>query len=161
HKISLGKYKRSVKREGENLQAVWSPDAKFIAVLVPHCFNSGFCVLLTISSLIVANSDVVFIVEGSNGNGERQAKNNDLGKEKVETPQNYAVALMDFIYMEVWLGKACGLVFWQSLDINRTVNGWDEEVNWLVKLEALDLVKKEIVRVNLVATVYFIWEERN
>lgn len=35
--MRLGKYKRgpdSVHREGENLQAVWSPDAKLIAVLV-------------------------------------------------------------------------------------------------------------------------------
>uniref|UniRef100_A0A2N9F0P2 RIC1 C-terminal alpha solenoid region domain-containing protein n=1 Tax=Fagus sylvatica TaxID=28930 RepID=A0A2N9F0P2_FAGSY len=37
HKVRLGKYKRgsdSLQREGENLQAVWSPDTKLIAVLV-------------------------------------------------------------------------------------------------------------------------------
>ncbi|KAE9460176.1 hypothetical protein C3L33_07946, partial [Rhododendron williamsianum] len=37
HKVRLGKYKRdsdSIQREGENVQAVWSPDAKLIAVLV-------------------------------------------------------------------------------------------------------------------------------
>ena len=37
HKVRLGKYKRdsdSLTSEGENLQAVWSPDAKLIAVLV-------------------------------------------------------------------------------------------------------------------------------
>lgn len=37
HRVRLGKYKRdsnSLKREGENLQAVWSPDAKLIAILV-------------------------------------------------------------------------------------------------------------------------------
>ncbi|KAL2892173.1 RAB6A-GEF complex partner protein 1 [Bienertia sinuspersici] len=36
HKVRLGKYKRdssSIQREGENIQAVWSPDAKLIAVL--------------------------------------------------------------------------------------------------------------------------------
>lgn len=35
--MRLGKYKRSsdsLQREGENLQAVWSPDGKLIAVLV-------------------------------------------------------------------------------------------------------------------------------
>jgi len=35
--VRLGKYMRddkSVREEGENLQAVWSPDAKLIAVLV-------------------------------------------------------------------------------------------------------------------------------
>jgi len=35
--VRLGKYKRdsdSLQREGENLQAVWSPDAKLIAILV-------------------------------------------------------------------------------------------------------------------------------
>jgi uncharacterized membrane protein (DUF485 family) len=39
--VRLGKYKRSsdsVQREGENLQAVWSPDAKLIAVLVSVAF---------------------------------------------------------------------------------------------------------------------------
>lgn len=45
--MRLGKYKRSsdsVQREGENLQAVWSPDAKLIAVLVSVSFF--VCVLL-------------------------------------------------------------------------------------------------------------------
>lgn len=35
--MRLGKYMRdekSVREEGENLQAVWSPDSKLIAVLV-------------------------------------------------------------------------------------------------------------------------------
>ncbi|KAK7289761.1 hypothetical protein RIF29_03681 [Crotalaria pallida] len=38
HRVRLGKYKRdsdSLQREGENLQAVWSPDAKLIAILPP------------------------------------------------------------------------------------------------------------------------------
>lgn len=37
HKVRLGKYKRnaeSLEREGENLQAVWRPDTKLIAILV-------------------------------------------------------------------------------------------------------------------------------
>lgn len=37
NKVRLGKYKRdsdSVQKEGENLQAVWSPDAKLIAIIV-------------------------------------------------------------------------------------------------------------------------------
>lgn len=37
HKVKLGKYIRdsdSVQKEGENLQAVWSPDTKLIAILV-------------------------------------------------------------------------------------------------------------------------------
>ncbi|XP_050203918.1 uncharacterized protein LOC126653956 [Mercurialis annua] len=41
HKVRLGKYKRdaaSVEREGENLQAVWSPDAKLIAILTSSFF---------------------------------------------------------------------------------------------------------------------------
>jgi len=35
--VRLGKYERdadSIQREGENIQAVWSPDAKLIAILV-------------------------------------------------------------------------------------------------------------------------------
>lgn len=49
HKVRLGKYKRdsdSLAKEGENLQAVWSPDAKLIAVLtstfVLHLFKVHF-----------------------------------------------------------------------------------------------------------------------
>ncbi|XP_050379139.1 uncharacterized protein LOC126796370 [Argentina anserina] len=40
HKVRVGKYMRdahSVETQGENLQAVWSPDAKFIAVIT-SCF---------------------------------------------------------------------------------------------------------------------------
>ncbi|GAB4844511.1 hypothetical protein Ancab_037890 [Ancistrocladus abbreviatus] len=49
HKVRLGKYKResdSILREGENLQAVWSPDGKLIAVLTSsfyfHIFKVQF-----------------------------------------------------------------------------------------------------------------------
>ncbi|KAL8138535.1 hypothetical protein V2J09_004536, partial [Rumex salicifolius] len=49
HKIRLGKYKRdsaSVQREGENLQATWSPNTKLIAVLTSsfhlHIFKVQF-----------------------------------------------------------------------------------------------------------------------
>ncbi|KAJ4956002.1 hypothetical protein NE237_012785 [Protea cynaroides] len=41
HKVRLGKYKRdldSIQREGENSQAVWSPDTKLIAVLTSSFF---------------------------------------------------------------------------------------------------------------------------
>ncbi|KAK7259813.1 hypothetical protein RIF29_25428 [Crotalaria pallida] len=44
HRVRLGKYKRdsdSLQREGENLQAVWSPDAKLIAILVCHSLGGG------------------------------------------------------------------------------------------------------------------------
>ncbi|XP_021748783.1 RAB6A-GEF complex partner protein 1-like isoform X3 [Chenopodium quinoa] len=49
HKVRLGKYKRdssSIQREGENIQAVWSPDAKLVAVLTSsfylHIFKVQF-----------------------------------------------------------------------------------------------------------------------
>ncbi|KAI3441774.1 RIC1 domain-containing protein [Psidium guajava] len=49
HKVRLGKYKRdgdSLRREGENSQAVWSPDAKLIAVMTTslylHLFKVQF-----------------------------------------------------------------------------------------------------------------------
>ncbi|XP_045793411.1 guanine nucleotide exchange factor subunit RIC1-like [Trifolium pratense] len=49
HRVRLGKYKRdsdSLQREGENLQAVWSPDAKLIAILTSssylHIFKVQF-----------------------------------------------------------------------------------------------------------------------
>ncbi|CAL0303289.1 unnamed protein product [Lupinus luteus] len=41
HRVRLGKYMRdsdSVEREGENLQAVWSPDTKLIAILTSSFF---------------------------------------------------------------------------------------------------------------------------
>ncbi|KAL5863447.1 hypothetical protein ACOSQ3_000961 [Xanthoceras sorbifolium] len=50
HKVRLGKYKRdseSVQREGENLQAVWSPDTKLIAVLTSSLFLHIFKVQFT------------------------------------------------------------------------------------------------------------------
>ncbi|KAG6725467.1 hypothetical protein I3842_02G033700 [Carya illinoinensis] len=50
HKVRLGKYKRdsdSLQREGENLQAVWSPDAKLVAVLTSSFFLQIFKVQFT------------------------------------------------------------------------------------------------------------------
>ncbi|KAJ0598197.1 putative transcription factor WD40-like family [Helianthus annuus] len=41
HRVRLGKYKRdpdSIAREGENLQAIWSPDTKLIAVITSSFF---------------------------------------------------------------------------------------------------------------------------
>ena len=52
--MRLGKYKRdadSVQREGENLQAVWSPDSKLIAVLVSYSFF--FFLKIDFASLLV------------------------------------------------------------------------------------------------------------
>uniref|UniRef100_A0A2P2MRE1 Protein RIC1 homolog n=1 Tax=Rhizophora mucronata TaxID=61149 RepID=A0A2P2MRE1_RHIMU len=54
YKVRLGKYKRdpaSVEREGENLQAVWSPDAKLIAVIVSFFFLFLFCAMCLISGM--------------------------------------------------------------------------------------------------------------
>ncbi|KAL0538140.1 hypothetical protein IC582_027139 [Cucumis melo] len=50
HRIRLGKYKRdsdSVQREGENIQAVWSPDTKLIAILTSSFFLHIFKVQFT------------------------------------------------------------------------------------------------------------------
>ncbi|KAG5538336.1 hypothetical protein RHGRI_019059 [Rhododendron griersonianum] len=54
HKVRLGKYKRdsdSIQREGENVQAVWSPDAKLIAVLTSCSYLHVFKVHFTEKSL--------------------------------------------------------------------------------------------------------------
>ncbi|XP_058222797.1 uncharacterized protein LOC131332520 isoform X3 [Rhododendron vialii] len=54
HKVRLGKYKRdsdSIQREGENMQAVWSPDAKLIAVLTSCSYLHVFKVHFTEKSL--------------------------------------------------------------------------------------------------------------
>lgn len=51
HKVRLGKYKRdseSVQREGENLQAVWSPDTKLIAVVVSFHLNPSLILVIYI-----------------------------------------------------------------------------------------------------------------
>ncbi|KAL9254546.1 Guanine nucleotide exchange factor subunit RIC1-like protein [Drosera capensis] len=50
YKVRLGKYKRvleSVQTEGENLQAVWSPDAKLIAVLTSSFYLQIFKIQFT------------------------------------------------------------------------------------------------------------------
>ncbi|CAA0819359.1 Unknown protein [Striga hermonthica] len=50
HRVRLGKYKRdlnSITREGENLQAVWSPDTKLIAVLTSSFYLHVFKVQIT------------------------------------------------------------------------------------------------------------------
>ncbi|KAK7295112.1 hypothetical protein RJT34_18016 [Clitoria ternatea] len=50
HRVRLGKYKRdsdSLRREGENLQAVWSPDTKLIAILTSSFFLHIFKVQLS------------------------------------------------------------------------------------------------------------------
>ncbi|KAL3622149.1 hypothetical protein CASFOL_033560 [Castilleja foliolosa] len=50
HRVRLGKYKRdldSIRREGENLQAVWSPDTKLIAVITSSFYLHIFKVQMT------------------------------------------------------------------------------------------------------------------
>ncbi|XP_060668600.1 uncharacterized protein LOC107432934 isoform X2 [Ziziphus jujuba] len=50
HKVRLGKYMRdsdSLQREGENLQAVWSPDGKLIAILTSSFYLHIFKVQFT------------------------------------------------------------------------------------------------------------------
>ncbi|KAL2233865.1 RAB6A-GEF complex partner protein 1 [Sesamum indicum] len=50
HRVRLGKYKRdvdSIRKEGENLRAVWSPDTKLIAVLTSACYLHIFKVQIT------------------------------------------------------------------------------------------------------------------
>ncbi|KAH6829995.1 Quinoprotein amine dehydrogenase [Perilla frutescens var. hirtella] len=50
HRVRLGKYKRdadSIQREGENLQAIWSPDTKLIAVLTSSFYLHIFKVQMT------------------------------------------------------------------------------------------------------------------
>ncbi|KAK7250793.1 hypothetical protein RIF29_33472 [Crotalaria pallida] len=56
HRVRLGKYKRdsdSLQREGENLQAVWSPDAKLIAILTSSFFLHIFKVQLSDKRIFV------------------------------------------------------------------------------------------------------------
>ncbi|KAL0426032.1 UNVERIFIED_CONTAM: RAB6A-GEF complex partner protein 1 [Sesamum radiatum] len=50
HRVRLGKYKRdvdSIRKEGENLRAVWSPDTKLIAVLTSSFYLHIFKVQIT------------------------------------------------------------------------------------------------------------------
>ncbi|KAL8495177.1 hypothetical protein ACS0TY_019372 [Phlomoides rotata] len=50
HRVRLGKYKRnadSIQREGENLQAIWSPDTKLIAILTSNFYLHIFKVQMT------------------------------------------------------------------------------------------------------------------
>lgn len=81
HRVRLGKYKRdvdSIRKEGENLRAVWSPDAKLIAVIVSVeelAFRSWHCEPLVHNSivflLVVLREVVVFIKFSLKCNGFR------------------------------------------------------------------------------------------
>ncbi|KAG8391860.1 hypothetical protein BUALT_Bualt01G0230900 [Buddleja alternifolia] len=56
HRVRLGKYKRdadSIRREGENLQAVWSPDTKLIAVLTSSFYLHIFKVQITEKKILI------------------------------------------------------------------------------------------------------------
>ncbi|XP_077219542.1 uncharacterized protein LOC143853708 isoform X2 [Tasmannia lanceolata] len=56
HKVRLGKYMRdsdSVQREGENVQAIWSPDTKTIAVITSSFIFNIFKVQITERKLLV------------------------------------------------------------------------------------------------------------
>ncbi|XP_057499181.1 uncharacterized protein LOC130783508 isoform X2 [Actinidia eriantha] len=56
HKVRLGKYKRdldSIQREGENVQAVWSPECKLIAVLTSCSYLHIFKVHFTEKRILI------------------------------------------------------------------------------------------------------------
>ncbi|KAF9602571.1 hypothetical protein IFM89_029870 [Coptis chinensis] len=64
HKVRLGKFIRdldSIQREGENSQAVWSPDTKFIAVLTSSFFLHIFKVQITERKLQVGGKSGLFL----------------------------------------------------------------------------------------------------
>lgn len=62
HKVRLGKYMRdsdSLQREGENLQAVWSPDGKLIAILVSVSIGFAWNRLFVLSMYFICNEKFV------------------------------------------------------------------------------------------------------
>ncbi|KAF5193219.1 Rab6a-gef complex partner protein 1-like [Thalictrum thalictroides] len=64
HKVRLGKYKRdsdSIQLEGENSQAVWSPDTKLIAVLTSSFFLYIYKVQFTEKKLQVGGKSSLFL----------------------------------------------------------------------------------------------------
>lgn len=64
HKVRLGKYERdsdSLQREGKNVQAIWSPDTKLIAVLTSSFFLHIFKVQFTEKKLQVSGKSSFFL----------------------------------------------------------------------------------------------------
>ncbi|KAL5718688.1 hypothetical protein ACHQM5_011565 [Ranunculus cassubicifolius] len=64
HKVRLGKYKRdldSIQRQGENSQAVWSPDAKLIAVITSSFFLHIFKIQFTEKKLLVGGKSNLYV----------------------------------------------------------------------------------------------------
>ncbi|CAK9156741.1 unnamed protein product [Ilex paraguariensis] len=116
HRVRLGKYKRdseSVQREGENLQAVWSPDTKLIAVLTSSFYLHLFKVQFTEKRILIGGKQPsgLFLATISLLLSEQVPfanKNLNLSNIVCDN-RNMLVGLSDgSLYSISWKGEFCG-----------------------------------------------------
>ncbi|KAJ4837176.1 hypothetical protein Tsubulata_027061 [Turnera subulata] len=116
HRVRLGKYKRdteSVEREGENLQAVWSPDGKLVAVLTSSFFLHIFKVTFTDKRIQVGGKQPIglFLANISLLLNEQVpfAENNLTVSNIVSDSKHMLLGLSNgSLYGVSWKGEFCG-----------------------------------------------------
>ncbi|XP_057533599.1 uncharacterized protein LOC130811346 isoform X1 [Amaranthus tricolor] len=119
HKVRLGNYKRdssSIQREGENIQGVWSPDAKLIAILTSSFYLHIFKVQFTDrrihiggkqpSALFLANVNLVL-------NEQVPFSVKDLAVSNIVCDSKHLLMGLSngSLYTISWKGEFCGASF--------------------------------------------------
>ncbi|KAL3649568.1 hypothetical protein CASFOL_005971 [Castilleja foliolosa] len=119
HRVRLGKYKRdldSITREGENLQAIWSPDTKLIAILTSSFYLHIFKVQITEkkihvggkqpSGLFLANISLLLSEQVPFANKKLTVSN------FICDNKHLLIGLSDgSLYNISWKGEFCGAIF--------------------------------------------------
>lgn len=114
--MRLGKYKRdsdSIQREGENLQAVWSPDSKLIAVLTSRFYLHIFKVQFTEKRIQIGGKQpsALFLATVSLLLSEQVPfPNKELATSNIVCDSKHIlIGLSDgSIYSVSWKGEFCG-----------------------------------------------------
>ncbi|KAI3444513.1 hypothetical protein Pfo_001178 [Paulownia fortunei] len=119
HRVRLGKYKRdvdSIRREGENLQAVWSPDTKLIAILTSSFYLHIFKVQITEKKIHIGGKQPtgLFLVNISLLLSEQVpfANNNLTVSNFICDNKHMLIGLSDgSLYNISWKGEFCGAFY--------------------------------------------------
>ncbi|KAL3829687.1 hypothetical protein ACJIZ3_018489 [Penstemon smallii] len=119
HRVRLGKYKRdadSIQREGENLQAVWSPDMKLIAVLTSSFYLHILKVQITAKKIHIGGKQPtgLFLMNVSLLLSEQVpfANKNLKASNIICDNKHMLIGLSDgSIYNISWKGEFCGAFF--------------------------------------------------
>ncbi|KAL7121417.1 hypothetical protein ACP275_02G180800 [Erythranthe tilingii] len=116
HRVRLGKYKRdaeSIRREGENLQAIWSPDTKLIAILTSSFYLHIYKVQFTEKKILIGGKQPtgLFLANVSLLLGEQVpfANNNLTVSNLICDNKHMLIGLSDgSLYNISWKGEFCG-----------------------------------------------------